>query len=132
MNDRPRFHIVENPNYDQGQSTSVRAGLAALRPDADAAMILLCDQPYVSSDLINGLIDLFEREKALISLPTCGSIRGNPVIFSKKLFDELNQITGDKGGRGLINKYWNNASKLEVASVDIFKDIDTIEDIPHH
>jgi Uncharacterized MobA-related protein len=125
-----RLRIIDNDNFVDGQSTSVRSGLAALSPDTDAAMFLLCDQPRITAELINELIDLYERDTPLVCAPVADDRRGNPVIFSRQLFTELNQIKGDTGGRQLINKYWHQASKLELESADVFMDIDTIDDLP--
>ena len=126
-----RLHIVKNEDFIHGQSTSVHAGLAALMSDADAAMFLLCDQPKISPALIDKLIAQYESDNPLICLPMAGDRRGNPVIFSKQLFPELLRIEGDTGGRPLINKYWDQASKLAQESADVFMDIDTAEDLLH-
>jgi len=125
----PRLFIVENQNFKDGQSTSIKCGLSSLDEEADAAMFLLCDQPYVSTSLISRLIGLYEREHPLICLPASGNVRGNPVTFAKLLFPELQQITGDTGGRELIKKYPDQISKLELDSPDVFKDIDTMKDL---
>jgi len=53
------------------------------------------------------------------------------VIFSKQLFPELTQISGDTGGRVLINKYLDQASKLALESAEVFMDIDTADDLLH-
>jgi molybdenum cofactor cytidylyltransferase len=128
--DNDRLHLIENKDFAAGQSTSVIAGLAALETDARAAMFLLCDQPKISPRLINDLIDLHEREIPLICAPVANQRRGNPVIFTRDLFPELSLINGDTGGRALISKYWDQASKLRLESDDVFMDIDTIDDLP--
>jgi molybdenum cofactor cytidylyltransferase len=125
-----RLRIVDNKNFRNGQSTSVHAGIAALSSETDAAMFILCDQPKISPALINDLIGLYEQESPLVCAPVANGRRGNPVIFSKQLFSELSQITGDKGGRSLIRKYWDRASKVELKSDDVFMDIDSINDLP--
>jgi len=104
--------------------------VAVLETDAHAAMFLLCDQPKISLQLINDLIGLYERETPLICAPVANQRRGNPVIFSRKLFPDLSLINGDTGGRALITKYWDQASKLGVESDHVFMDIDTLDDLP--
>lgn len=125
----PRLMIAENKDFKEGQSTSIKAGLSSLNEGIDAAMFILCDQPYISPELINELIALYRNEKPLICLPIADKVRGNPVIFSKVLFPELMQISGDTGGRSLIQKYSDRIAKLELDSPAVFKDIDTIEDL---
>ena len=127
--------IAQQDDYYMHPAISSVVTLSVAAPgilanDTDAAMFLLCDQPKISPELINGLIDLYERALPLICAPAVGQIRGNPVIFSKRLFPELMQIEGDTGGRTLIKKHWDQASKLDLASADVFMDIDTIGDLP--
>jgi molybdenum cofactor cytidylyltransferase len=93
---------VVNASYDKGQSTSIQAGLAAVNPDADAAMFLLGDQPGVTAAVIEALVDAYELTKASVVQPNYGGIFGNPVVFGRELFADLHAVTGDTGGRDII------------------------------
>ncbi len=82
--------LVHNPDYPQGLSTSVKAGLAALPPESEAAIVCLGDMPQVTSALIDRLIAAFDPERnALVVLPTFSGKRGNPVLWSRRFFPEL-------------------------------------------
>src|SRR4051812_44286106 len=87
--------LVHNPDYDQGMSTSLKAGLRAVRPEMDAAVVLLADQPYVDAAIVDGLIDLYEQTNARIVRPRYGGQPGNPVLWDRGLFDMLMHQEGD-------------------------------------
>lgn len=117
-----------NDRAAEGQSTSVIAGLKAVSPQSQAALFLVGDQPLVKPDLINGLIDLFRKNAALIVAPTFQGQTRNPVLFHKGLFPELLKLTGDGGGRRLIEKYDDKAAFLEWKDEAPFLDVDRWED----
>jgi molybdenum cofactor cytidylyltransferase len=117
-------------NYaaDRGQSTSVIAGLWAIHPDSEGAMFLVGDQPMIRSDLINALIKRFKTTDALIVAPSCRGITRNPVIFRREIFPEILKLTGDRGGRVLIERYRDKTALLEWPDELPFIDIDVPAD----
>jgi molybdenum cofactor cytidylyltransferase len=117
-------------NYaaDRGQSTSVIAGLWAIHPDSEGAMFLVGDQPMIRSDLINALIKRFKTTDALIVGPSCRGITRNPVIFRREIFPEILKLTGDRGGRVLIERYRDKTALLEWPDELPFIDIDVPAD----
>jgi molybdenum cofactor cytidylyltransferase len=126
--EHPQLSVVYNPEYEEGQASSIRRGLKALPGDADAAMFLTCDQPLVSVDLINALIQTFEQHRPLICYPVFGTNRSTPSIFAAKLFPELQKLTGDVGGRVLIEKYKSQVREHKIASWRALADVDTEND----
>src|SRR5579885_479851 len=91
------LEVIENPDYAQGQSTSMKAGLRALLSGAhqnelDSVIFLLGDQPMITSSMIDKLIALKEESGKRIVLPLYQGQRGNPVIFSLDLAPELQQV----------------------------------------
>jgi molybdenum cofactor cytidylyltransferase len=120
-------HVVVNPDFADGISTSIRAGLRALPDETEAALIVLGDQPYVSPRTINALIDEFRRTHAEVIVPTFNGQRGNPVIVNSALFPEMMQIRGDIGCRSLFGRH--EVAKLAVDDRDTLTDIDTPEDL---
>jgi molybdenum cofactor cytidylyltransferase len=123
-----RLVWLANPIADRGQSTSVIAGLWATDPSSDGAMFLVGDQPLISKGLINTLIEKFTAESAWIVAPTFRQQPRNPVVFRRNLFPELLQLTGDRGGRLLINKHKNNTVLVEWNDEIPFLDLDVHED----
>ncbi len=120
---------IENMDYEEGQSTSVRTGLAAVDSAARAAMFLLADQPLISSRLIDRLIAAYGETGRAIVRPVAGDRRGAPVLWDRSLFGELATLEGDEGARQLLPRYAD--SVLEVAIEDPLElaDVDRIEDI---
>ncbi len=118
--------LVHNPDYPQGLSTSVRAGLAALPPESEAAIVCLGDMPQVTSALIDRLIAAFDPERnALVVLPTFDGKRGNPVLWSRRFFPELMALEGDVGARHLIGAYPEVVTEVPVENAAAMADIDT-------
>lgn len=96
------LRIVANPAYVEGQSTSLRAGIAALGPEVAAALILLGDQPFVSAPIIDRIAAEWRVTGAAIVAPLYRGQRGNPVLFARALFPELLVLRGDQGARALL------------------------------
>ncbi len=120
---------VENPDYADGQSTSVRAGLAALSPSVAAAMFLPVDQPLLTSDTIDRLIVAWRASDGSIAVPVSSGRRGSPVIFGRELFFELEALRGDTGGRSLLPRYEDRIVTVEVEDPAELADVDTVEDL---
>jgi molybdenum cofactor cytidylyltransferase len=123
----PRVRTVYNPDYATGQSSSVKAGINAIASQAQAAVFLLGDQPLISSQAIEALVGAFRSRHSAVVRPRYRGTPGHPVLFSRALFAELLQVTGDQGGRELLARH-----QAEVAMVDLNLespvDIDTKED----
>jgi len=132
-----RLKWVSNPKADAGLSTSVAAGLRAVSARSEAALFLVGDQPFVTAELIDGVIKLYqERTPVLLVAPSCQGQTRNPVLFHKALFPELLRLSGDTGGRGLIELYKDKAAFLEwrdekpFFDVDTWKDYEKLKDLP--
>jgi molybdenum cofactor cytidylyltransferase len=120
--------IVLNPDYQQGMSTSIIAGLIMVDPRSRAVMLALGDQPLVASRTINQLIEAFKKNKKGIAVPTYQGRRGHPIIFDIKYKSELFKLKGDIGGREIIRDHPDDVLKVAVDSESVVSDIDTQED----
>ena len=119
--------IVRNPDYAEGLSTSLRAGIAAVPEDADGAVVCLADMPGTTRDVIDRLLDAFSPEQgALIVVPTHEGKRGNPVLWSRRFFDALKSVQGDVGARHLIGEHAEAVVELELGPA-VTLDLDTPE-----
>jgi len=119
--------IVHNPNYTNGLSSSLATGIAAVPEDADAVVVLLGDMPRVTSDVIDRLIAAFNPEEGIHAVvPTSDGRRGNPVLWSRRFFDELRTITGDVGARHLIGRHADVVVEVEIGDA-VTLDLDTPE-----
>jgi molybdenum cofactor cytidylyltransferase len=119
-----RLYWLRNHAADRGQSTSVIAGVWAIDPKSDGALLLADDQPTIRPELINSLLERFENSTALIVTPSFqGQIR-NPILFRRDLFPKLLQLTGDRDGRELVKEYRKKTALVEWNDEVSFKDID--------
>jgi molybdenum cofactor cytidylyltransferase len=118
---------VVNPHYAEGQSTSLRAGLDALRPGTAAVVVALGDQPLPEPDVVRRLVTAFRETGRPIAVPVYRNGRGNPVLFAAALFGELSAVTGDQGGRGVIARDPDRVVEVPV-DAPMPADIDTPED----
>ena len=118
--------LVHNPDYADGLSTSLRAGITAVPADADGAIVCLADMPQVDAGLIERLLGAFDPEKgALIVMPTTDGKRGNPMVWSRRFFPELAAIDGDVGARNLIAQYPEAVAEVPVTGKAALVDVDT-------
>ena len=121
-----------NPNYHQGMSTSIVAGLNLIDGKAEAVMLALADQPLVDSKIINELIQQFYAHKKGIVNPAYQGRRGHPIIFTIKYKTELLGLKGDVGGRQIVKEHPDDILEVAVDSPGINIDIDTISDYHSH
>ena len=122
------FAVVHNPAYLEGQSTSVRAAVAALPGDVDAAVFLLGDQPEVDPAVIDRLVERFRVDGAPIVQPRYAEGRGNPVLFARRLFPELLELRGDEGARPLLQRHADVAVFVDAGDLRRPDDVDTPEE----
>jgi molybdenum cofactor cytidylyltransferase len=120
--------FVHNPDYAEGLGTSLKAGIAAVPEDADGAIVCLGDMPQVDGALIDKLIAAFDPEKgALVVTPSIDGRRGNPVVWSRRFFNDLMAIQGDIGARHLIGNYAEAVVEVPVSGEGALIDVDTPE-----
>jgi molybdenum cofactor cytidylyltransferase len=121
--------LVTNAEYASGMSTSLRAGLAALPPSAEAALVALADQPGMGREIVDRLLAYYRASRTPIIAPVYrGNVRGNPVLFDRSVFDELRGVTGDEGGRSIIARDPGRVAFVEF-DVEMPRDIDVPGDI---
>ncbi len=120
--------FVENPDYAEGLSTSLKRGLASLSSNTDAALICLGDMPRISAAEIDHLIASYAPNQGhAICVPTHNGKRGNPVLVGRRFFAEVQDIAGDVGARSLIGSYPDLVIEVEMENDAILLDIDTPE-----
>jgi molybdenum cofactor cytidylyltransferase len=119
-----------NEDYRRGMLSSVKAGLALLSPNEDAALIALVDQPMITKEIIDGLIAAFGSGDKGIALPTCQGKRGHPIIISSKYFEEIMQLDEDspEGLRQFIDGRRGDTLEVPVSTPAVIEDIDLPED----
>ena len=133
----PSMTLVENPDYLQGMSTSLRVGLQTLTTkdnkrelrsySVDGALVILGDQPLITTRILDALIATKQATGKPIIAPLYNDKRGNPVLFDASLFPELMQVTGDEGGRSILEHHRQDVTTVEVGDELATYDVDTWE-----
>jgi len=126
------IQIVENARYEEGQLSSLLAGLAAVDADdpaAPAVMMTLVDLPLIAATTVHAVLDAYRAAPhAAIVRPSRGIRRGHPVIFTRRLFDEFRGADPSTGAKPVVRAHASGEVNVEVADDGAFTDIDTPED----
>lgn len=119
--------IAVNPAPEEGQASSLRAGIAALPASVDAVLIALGDQPSLAPSIIPALLAARRTSPKLIVAPRYRDGQGNPVLFKREIFPELLRLTGDQGARPILQK---EPARVEWVELDLPMppDVDTLDD----
>lgn len=118
--------IVPNPDWEEGQSSSIRAGVNALPANTGSAIFLLSDQPQVTSTIMRALVEEHNQTLHPVIAPMVEDRRANPVLFDRVTFPALLQLTGDIGGRGIFSKF--SPSYILWLDSALLLDVDSPED----
>ncbi len=124
-----RINVVENPNPEMGMSSSMRIGIASVHPGGAGVMILQADQPWLSAEVIDRLLDTFAADPEKITAPTVFGRRTTPVIFPASMVPELMAVTGDRGGREVLERHRSRIAPVEMGDIYDDSDVDTPEDL---
>lgn len=120
--------VVLNPVYGSGQSSSLKAGLRAVKEESEAVLFLLGDQPLVTPEIIDLILSAYAASPSPIVLPVFAGRRGNPVLFSRGTFPRIKALKEDCGARPLFDEYAGQILAVPVTDPAIHMDIDTEED----
>ena len=122
--------LVHAPDYADGLSASLKAGIAAVPDDCAAAIVCLGDMPLVTGRIIDRLLDAYDRDEGrLIVLPTFRGKQGNPMLWDRRFFPEILGITGDSGARFLLGRHLDAVAEVEVGEDSVLRDFDTTEEL---
>ena len=117
-------HVCFNDDWETGMGSSIRKGINEMlrvAPNISAVVIMLCDQPLITTENINELAAKFAATQNSIIASRYNGVSGVPALFSSEMFDALSQIEGDKGARDLIRERMASIETIEMreAAVDI-------------
>lgn len=124
------FGVIENPEWEDGLATSLRVGLDAVTrlSKAEAAFIVLGDQPDIPEEVPGKLVEAWRKTKALAVVPKYRYTSGNPVLVSRELWPRLMSLTGDEGARRLLQAHPEWVEEVWIESLPP-RDIDTQRDV---
>lgn len=126
------FHVklnqVTNLHPELGMSTSLGIGISHIAFEASGAMIILADQPFLTTEIIDHLLKEWSKDSSQIVVPTVMGRKTTPVIFPKQLFSELKEVMGDMGGREIIDRHAHNVALVEIGTIYDDSDVDSFSD----
>ncbi len=121
--------IVKNCDWQEGMNTSIKVGINTLKvtqENLEAVLLMLCDQPFVSTQLIKKIIDVYYLTgKAIVACEYAGTF-GVPALFSAKIFPEMLNLKTAKGAKQIIKNYADQVATVDFPKGEI--DIDTLAD----
>jgi molybdenum cofactor cytidylyltransferase len=121
---------VHAPDYAEGLSASLKAGIAAVPAECAAALVCLGDMPLVTGRMIDRLLSSYDPDEGrLIVLPTFRGKQGNPMLWDRRFFPEILQISGDSGARFLLSKHIETVAEVEMADDAVLRDFDTTDSL---
>jgi molybdenum cofactor cytidylyltransferase len=117
-----------NPDYRLGMLSSVQAGFRALSSDAEAAVIMLGDQPFLAPAVVDKVIGTYRETGKGIVIPTFQGRRGHPLLIDLKFREEVLALDPAEGLRGLMLARAGDIREVETGDANILRDMDTPED----
>ncbi|MFN3299803.1 MAG: NTP transferase domain-containing protein [Sediminibacterium sp.] len=124
-----KVNIVHNPDYKIGMSHSIQVGLTAMLktcPTLDFLIIVVSDQPFLNRSILRSLLIKQQETAKGIIASFYNGIKGTPVLLSSAYFNQLYNLTGDKGARVILQQFPNDVETVEFEKGEL--DIDTVED----
>jgi molybdenum cofactor cytidylyltransferase len=122
-------HVLVHNGWAEGMGSTISFGisiLAKMFSQVQGAVLMVCDQPFISARLLNGLIDAHEKERRNIIASAYGNTLGTPVFFHKPYFRELTELNGQEGAKKIIYRHEKDVLAVQFPEGAI--DIDTVED----
>jgi molybdenum cofactor cytidylyltransferase len=110
------IEIIENQEWQKGMGNSLKKGLRHLinkNDSLNAVIVLVCDQPHLSSDIINKLIEEFEQTKSKIVASIYAGIIGVPALFDSSMFEKILHLDDEQGAKKLIQQQLANVKAVE-------------------
>ena len=127
VGDRP-VRFVYNADYRAGMSSSIKRGVESLSKDSRACLIALADQPLISADVFNRVIEEYEKNQSLIVVPTFEGRNGHPVILDLRLRQEILSMDPAQGLRQVVRAHASETRHVAVSDEAVLIDFDLPED----
>ncbi|MGH7629939.1 MAG: nucleotidyltransferase family protein [Gemmatimonadales bacterium] len=102
--------IVLNPSYQKGINSSLGIGISALPENVAAAVVMLADMPFVTSEMLAALAERFRRGTAPLVISDYEGVNAPPMLYSRSLFGELLAMTGEGAGRDVVRRHRSEAT----------------------
>lgn len=120
--------FAHNADYRLGMTSSVKRGVESLSANTRGFVLSLVDQPLVSSDVINLVIEEFINSRALVVVPTYDGRNGHPILLDIKLKQEILDLGQDDELRQVVRAHSDDIARVQVRESAILEDFDLPED----
>jgi len=127
-----RFRVKENPDYKEGMSSSLQTGIKYLSENTKNLIIFLGDQPLITSDIFDKLINRFEETSSEIMLPSYNEKPGHPVIISTKFLPEIKKLDGAMGLKPFLDEHEDLVEHYSINDKKVIIDLDYYEDYQYY
>jgi molybdenum cofactor cytidylyltransferase len=122
---------VLNADYSRGMNTSVRAGISAVPDDAEGAVLMLADMPFVTEDMLRSVVARYRSSEAPLIVSTYGEVLAPPILYGRPLFPELAALDGDGCGKRVVKAHRADAVELAwppsaLADLDVPEDVERV------
>ena len=129
IEENKKIKFIANPNFESGIASSIKKGLDSLSKETEAFFICLGDMPNVNKEIYNQLINAsFSNKDKEIFVPYYQERQANPILFSKKMKDEIQKIEGDFGAKKIIADNEKKVFKLSIQDKGVITDFNNIND----
>ena len=125
--DKLHIEYCYNKNYKKGMLSSVQCGFKNLPSVCKASLVFQGDQPLITSNTINGIINAFASSEKGIVIPVYKKKRGHPILIDMKYRDEIDKLNPDDGLRSLADRFPSDVLEVETSESGILRDFDTYE-----
>jgi molybdenum cofactor cytidylyltransferase len=121
--------VVYNPDFEEGITSSLRAGLAALaaHPEVQGAVVMLADMPYVTSAMLAALVARYRSSPAPLVVSDYEGVHAPPMLYDQSLFEELTAMTETGCGKQVVKRHRHEAEVLAWPA-QALSDLDVPED----
>jgi molybdenum cofactor cytidylyltransferase len=119
------IEVIINVDYRQGQLSSLIAALRHVPAEADAILLCLVDNPFVTPGIVDRVIAAYRETASPIVIPVHGGRRGHPTLFARALFDELVDAPADEGARHVVYAHEDEVVEVAVPEDAVLAGIDT-------
>ncbi len=123
------FRLVYNKDWQDGISSSIKLGLAAVlehKPSTEWILYMVADQPYINAEILSAIISMSAHTDKKIIASAYGGTLGTPAMFEASIFSELQNLSGDQGARSIIITNRNSVASIifEEGKTDIDTPVD--------
>ena len=123
-----RVIFAYNSEYKSGMASSIQRGMLAVAESSNACVLALVDQPRIDPDVVNRIIETYEKAQPLVVIPTYRGENGHPILLDLILKEEVLNMDPSQGLREVVHAHSGETARVEVFDRSVLEDCDSPED----